>query len=389
MSDEIYTPGGRHSFIRDVAAVSGIAGAGVSQFDAEPRLRRHNEQRQAAVAAEGDVAQRMLAKMGIEVRRQPSAETRALSATVPSAAKEFMAPKWLVDQWASVSRAVSPLRRLVTRLDLPPDTLELRVPRFNSASGVVPMEFENTDPPEHYGETDEIAAGVATFSGAVLLSQQQYDRGHMVNDDILVTDFAEGYGESISEQIISGSGTNGEMLGLLNVPGINVVTYTSGSPTPAGVLEACGQAAAAVSTTRKRPPSAFIMRGGRWFWTSGTSQGTGSSAEPVQRPGTGNVPSEADTGPFGPVSNLPVYLDETVPTDVTAANRDTALAVRARDILLLEQPGGPRLMAFPEQFGTQLSVSLTWVAYAALIPHRYPSAIASVQGTGMTIPTGF
>lgn len=390
MPDEVYTPGGRHSFIRDIAVISGIPDQGIAKYDAEQRLQRHNEQRSAAVAEKHAVATRMLAQAGIEVRKRPEASERALSATAPGAGKEFMAPDWMLKQWASVARAVSPLRRLVTRLDLPTQTLELRIPRFDSAAGVVPMEYENVtagEDAETFGETDEIAATVATFSGGTSVSQQQYDRGHMVNDDILVSEFAAAYGESLSTQLISGTGTNGEMLGLLNVPNVNIVTYTSGSPTPAGVVEASAKAAAAVSTTRRRPPSALIVRGGRHFWIVGSQQA--NTGEPVQRPGTGNIPSESDTGPYGPIAGLPAYLDEMIPENVTAANRDTILAVRARDILLLEDPAGPRLMAFPEQQGLQMTVTLAWIHYAAAFTHRYPEAIASVQGTGMTIQEGF
>jgi len=220
----------------------------------------------------------------------------------------------------------------------------------------------------------------------VIVSQAQLDRGPMINDHILAQVFGESYAESLGEQLIDGTGENGELTGLLRVAGASTVTYTASSPTPGGLIEASAKAAAAVSTTRKRPPSALIMRPERYFWITGSQQG--ETGEPIQRPGTGNIPSEADTGPLGPIAGLPVYPDGTIPTDITAAGRDTTIAVRARDILLLEDPA-PRIIVNPQQFGQQLSVEISFLRYVSTITTRYPSAIASVQGSGLAIQAGW
>jgi hypothetical protein len=174
------------------------------------------------------------------------------------------------------------------------------------------------------------------------------------------------------------------------VPGRIALTYTSGSPTPAALVEAIAKCAGQISDTRKRPPSALLVRGARHFWIAGTEQGT--TGEPVMRPGTGLLPRETlDVGPFGPVANLAVFHDNALPTTLGGgANQDVVVLLRCADALLLEDPAGPRFNAnLASGLGGQLTVVLTWHHYALSIPDRYPSAIGTVQGTGLAIPAGF
>ena len=394
---DIYERGSGVSFFRDVLAVGGAPFPipNTDPIEAERRLRLHSRYEADRRAKAADKGTRKLSRMGIEVRSGMAAETRALSA-LGGTGGELVPPTWMVDRFAGIARACCPLKSLLTRVDLPPDTLELRIPRFSSAAGVVgPMANENTNAPEVFSDTDEIKVPVATFAGDALISQQLFERGGIFSEEVVLQDFAENYGQALSEQLIAGTGTNGQLLGLLNVPtttvhgvpGARVATYTSASPTPAGLVQTIGSVAAQVGETRKRPPSALLMRPGRYFWFAGMEAGT--SQEPVLRPGLGTVPAQgqADEGARGPIAGLPVYLDGTIPVE---NGRDTVIALRAADLLLLEDPAGPRFTAYPTaDVAGQMSVVLQWHAYTTAISSRYPSAIGHVEGSGLAVQAGF
>jgi HK97 family phage major capsid protein len=394
---DLYVRGGKHSFFADLAASAnpGFPMRGLPQpAAAEERLKRHREYETARIEGVRKATLRGLSAYGIEARMSGLSQ-RALS-NVAGAGAEFSPPKWIVEEWASVSRAAAPLKGLVTEIPLPPSTLELFLPRFVTAAGVVPMQAENVNAPDDFGTTDQLKATVATFTGDALCSQQLFDRGGMFADEIMSRDFSEAYAESLQQQLISGTGLNGQLLGLLNVPtpadgvpGPRLVTFTSATPSPSELILALAKCAGQISGMRKRPPSLALMRGSRYFWTVGSTDGSGN--EPVMRPGTGLTPTEVDTGPYGPLAGLPIYHDNELPNELgTGKNQDVAVLVRAADVLLLEDPLGPRFTAYTESNAAgQLSVVLNWRHYASAFTNRYPSGIGSVQGTGLVVPSGF
>lgn len=391
---DIYRRGGPHSYLRDLAAASGIAVYRVSPAEAGERLERHSrfEERRLHDRPES----RSAARYGINTVRGDGAQTRALS-TATGAGGEFVPPKYLTEIFASVSRAACPLRGLVTSLDLPEGTLELRVPRFDVAGGVVPQSVQNTTTGDALSQTDQIISEVATFAGSTILSQQEFDRGGDLSDEIIAHDFAENHGANLAQQMTSGSGSNGQLLGLINVststvnsvPGARLATYTSAGPTPAAMTQAIAQCAAEISDTRERAPSLAVMRGARYFWMVGSPDG--STNEPAQRPGTGVLPDDTDLGPYGPIAGLPVYHDNTLPTNLgSGTNQDVIVLVRAKDIILLEEPAGARYTIYTGTTAAgELAVVINYHAYVGWLPQRYPSAVGTVSGTGLVVPSGF
>jgi HK97 family phage major capsid protein len=401
MDGEIYEQHNQNvSFLRDLLVVSGIPVRGIDQERAHNRMSAHAKLCERREAKAHEAATRSLEAYGIHPRTGGPAHTRALSATAGSAIS-FTPPKWMVESFASIARVEAVLPKLVTTVDLPPACMELHIPRFNSAAGIVPMASENTDAPETPETTDEVTIGVGTFAGDIVISQQMYDRDGDFSDAVALREMASNYGEALQQQMMNGTGTNGQLLGLRSVPvgsvhgvpGAQLVTFTSSSPTPAELARRIGQCAAAISNVRKRPPSAILMRGSRWFDFATSDDENG---EPVVRPGTGAAPARTpgaqnDIGPFGPVAGLPVYHDNTLPTNLGAAeNQDAIVLARTADTLLLEDPLGPRFNAFPVGAeASQLTVVLQWHQYTASIPHLYPSAIGTVTGTGLAVPVGW
>jgi HK97 family phage major capsid protein len=398
---DIYQRGGEHSFLRDLAAdVAPMALPGANPLHARERLERHANFEVTLREADGRGAERRAAALGIQTGRPDGAPTqsRALSSIVPGSGGVFVPPRWMTEDFASVVRAVCPLRQLVRTIPLPPDTLELHIPRINVSGGVLAeTSGDNVNPPGTASATDAIVAEVATFTGELPVSQQLWARGNF--DAIAVPDMAENYAAALQSQLVNGTGTGGQMLGLLNVstaaisanePGATVNALTAASPTTDAVVQAVGQLAANVADARERPPSVCLMRPSRWYWLTfnppAANQATG------QLIGTGVVPDDPDVGPYGPLpGSLPVYLDSTIPTNLGAgANQDAAIVVRARDIILLEEPE-PHFQALVDTAGgaAELTVVLVFHTYAAAFTSRYPSAIGSVTGTGFVVPSGW
>lgn len=386
----IYDRGSAFDFVRDlVATVSPVPVRGVAPSAALERLQRHQaheEQRATRAIATRTAA---LRARGIEVRTAADGiQSRALS-TFSASAGSFAPPAWLVDEFASVARAASPLRELLPSIPLPPDCMSLVIPRFDAAAGIIPLGQENTVPTDEYTptpSTDDLTHGVATFAAVAPISQQLFDRSAIAQ--VAQRDLAEAYAAALDQQLLAGTGLNGQMLGLLNVSGATTVTWTNGTPTPTGLAGQVGQLAATFANTRKRPPSFTIMRPARYFWAA--SQPDGSTNTPEQRTGTGLPAPVADWGPVGPVAGQPVILDANIPTNLGAGtNQDVVLAVRAADMLLLEDE--PR---FTAQVGTSgggqsLTVFLVAHVYAAAILDRYPSGVGVLTGTGLAVPAGW
>lgn len=386
---DIYERKGPHSFFRDIlATVSPVPVPGTDTANAQARLARHNALEAERRQSSRDVRAIEARALGISWQDQ-GIQTRALSSG-SGVGGEFLPPKWLVDCFASVARAASPLRRLVRSIPLPDGCLELVIPRVTAVSGVVgPDASENTAPASTVSATDSITGAVRTFAGELEVSQQLYDRGGSFADQLVVSDFAESYAASLEQQLVNGTGTSGQLLGLLSVPSSVATTYTSASPTTAGVIEAVANLAAAVSDARERPPSFVLMRPSRYFWLAGMPDGSGNVS--TQRLGTGVKGAKApDDGPFGPLGGMPVYLDATLPADLGAGtNQDVVIAVRGQDVILLEDV--PRFSAIVDAQGAaeNLSVYLRYHVYVACFTSRYPSGIGSVTGTGFVVPAGW
>jgi hypothetical protein len=66
------------------------------------------------------------------------------------------------------------------------------------------------------------------------------------------------------------------------------------------------------------------------------------------------------------------------------------ITIRGRDVILLEDPVGPRFTAYSVggEAG-QMGVVLGWHTYAAAFTNRQPSAIGVLTGSGLAVPSGF
>jgi HK97 family phage major capsid protein len=230
-----------------------------------------------------------------------------------------------------------------------------------------------------------INAPVRTVSGQQGVAIQLIDQSPIAFDDVIFRDLTAAFATQVDLQVISGTGTNGQILGILQTPNIGSVAATSVDIK--GFYSAIANAIQLVHTTRFLPPEVIVMHPRRWGWfTSLLDQ----NQRPLVLPIAGgpfnvaglleNVDSQQRVGQ---IQGLPVVTDPNLPTNLGGGTEDPILVLRASDIVLWE--GGIRARVLPETKAQNLTVILQVYGYLAFSAARYPQSI--VQITGLTAPT--
>ena len=394
-----YEPGSGHSFFQDVARSK-------VQHDenSTARLRRHaiemeheyrEYRRRDRVGFERDLRSaafvtdaRQLTASGRELppfafaesfgsNRAPS-ELRANPNTTLATGGEFVPPAWLISKFSGQARAARPLADAIGSEPMPKGVGRvLNVPRLTSAmtSGVQPTDgaaVAGTDP-----TTSTLSSNVATIAGQVDVSLQLLELSPLDAswDQVVMSDLTIDINSQLEKQLISGTGVNQQLLGLLNVVGINAVTFTSGSPTFALFYPFMGQAFAAVGNNRLLPPETWLMAPRRFAWMASALDTANSPVVPVDQ-------STADERP-SPLA-VPILLDGAIAAGTSA---DQVIACRPSDLLLWESPKRLRISMSP--LAGTLQVRIQVYSYVAAILNRYPSGISVISGTGLAQPSGF
>jgi hypothetical protein len=216
----------------------------------------------------------------------------------------------------------------------------------------------NTDP-----QTDLASEHYSFISGYVDVDRQAFDRSNL--DQAIARELGELYGSKLDEQILSGSGTTGELLGLLTVtPGTNV-TYTDASPTAQKVLaSAIGATVAGVGEKRGMLPDLVILHATRYAWLT---------TKLAYDPGQGL----ADIG-------LPVRFVPTETMPLVNTNQDPIIALRREDIPLFRDR--PHLRIQEDVGSGNLRVRILIWGDSAFLPSRYLKAIGVATGSGLVTP---
>lgn len=348
--------------------------------DAAARQRRHAEEIDAIAAEPNSVECRAYRKAGVELRVTPN---RTLGT-----GGYFAVPLWLISQFATAPRAGRVLANLMPQFPLPAGYSSVNVPRI-TAGTAQGNQSDNAATPETDVTDSASQRTVATISGYTdwpLQALEQSPPGAHI-DWVMYKDMGEAYDAQLEGQLMNGTGTGNQILGLLNVPAsANQITYTSGTPTLAAMYGPIGQLAAAIGKNRKLPPEAWLMTTARWAWIGSSED---SQGRPIVPPDVHPPLITDDSG--GAVSTdlgWAVYCDDAIPTNLGAGgNQDTIICCRPSDMLLLESE--PRVQTSREALAGTLGVRFRLHRYVDAITDRYPTAVATLTGTGMVTQTGF
>ncbi|MEZ5165699.1 MAG: phage major capsid protein [Acidimicrobiales bacterium] len=310
-----------------------------------------------------------------------------LRAATTSSFANLVIPAYLVDEAALYARAGAPLLQALRHVPLPPSGMTVNLGRVTTPTLAGVQASENTAPTSQDMVVTAYNPPVVTITGKHTLSRQSVDRGEIV-DEIVVQDLFGSYYQVLDTQLISGSGASGQHLGLLNVSGVDAVTYTDAPPTAAELYPKLADAAQQIATNRKLPMDLWVLHSRRWGFLSAAvdsqgrplivpvplaqnPQGTGGVASRPHRlhpPGRGSAAGPQRSG-------QPRRVDERGPHRSAHGRCSGVRRERRR----------ARMFNF-DQLAAE-SVTMAVLGYSAFGSGRYPSSISVIAGTGLATLT--
>ena len=308
-------------------------------------------------------------------------------------------PQYLVDLAAPIARAGRPTANVMRPLPLPETGMSLIIPKGTTGATEAIQATENSS----VSNTDEawtnVTVPVVTIAGQQDVSRQSLERGVGI-DQIIYDDLQAAYNVALDQQVLSGTGSSGQMLGILQTSGVNQATAFGAAATPTTFYQKTGGQVNAVETTRFMAPDLIIMAPRRWNWLATQFDSSNrplvvpNAAGPNNALGVYDAPVDTPSAvPVGWILGIPVITDANVPQAVGTASEDQVIIARWEDLLLWENgDGAPFQLRFEQTLGNQLTVKLVAYNYAAFTAARYPTAVGIVGGNaaagfGLIAPT--
>ncbi|MFI5801049.1 phage major capsid protein [Streptomyces sp. NPDC051677] len=356
-----YTRGNGRSYLQDLARVK----LGMDDGTAIERLQRHAQ----------------------DVSETP--EFRDLNRTDGNGGY-FVPPLWLMSQFVELARAGRAYANLVTNQPLPPGTDSINIPKVATGTTTAIQTADNGAVSETDLTDASVPAPVKTIAGQQDVAIQLLDQSPVSFDEVIFRDLTADYATKLDVQVISGTGSSGQVTGVRNTANIETVTYTDASPTVAELYSKIADAVQRVHTLRFMPPTVIVMHPRRWAWFLAA---TDTNGRPLVVPQAGNPQNAIATlgavaaeQVVGQMHGLPVVTDPSMPITLGAGtNEDVIHILRASDLLLFES--GIRSRVLPDVGSGTLTVRLQVYGYLAFTAARYPKSIVEVTGTGLVQPS--
>jgi HK97 family phage major capsid protein len=299
----------------------------------------------------------------------------------------FVPPLWLVDQYIDLPRFGRQTANMCRNMPLPAGTDSINLPKVatGTSTGVQPADGAAVTSQDM---TDTfVSATVRTIAGQEDVAMQLLDQSPIAYDEVLFSDLIADYNAQLDIQCANGSGINGQHLGILNVSGINAVTYTDASPTFPEMYPSFAQGASKIFKNRKLPATAAVVYPSIWYWATAQLDTTGRPL--IVPPQVGWNPAGTQMnlatgeGPAGMLSmGLPAYLDGNIPANLGAGTNETrTIIARWLDLYLWE--GAMQTRVLQEILSGTMQVRFQVYAYSAFMANRRPQSISVVSGTGM------
>jgi len=295
-------------------------------------------------------------------------------------------PAWLMNQYVELARPGRAFANLVQRQPLPGGTDSINIPKVLTGTSTALQTADNT-PVADVDLTDTfINAAVRTISGQQGVAIQLLDQSPIAFDDLVFRDLIADYASQLDKQCLSGSGTNGQVLGVRLTPNIGSIAVSTVDIQ--GVYSAIANAIQTIHTTRFQPPEAVVMHPRRWGWFLALldNQQRPLFLPDANRPwnAAGILEEVASQQVVGSIQGLPVVTDPNIETNLGAGgDEDPVYVLRASDVVLWES--GIRARVLPETKAQNLTVLLQLYGYVAFSAARYPASIVEVAG--LTTPT--
>ncbi|MCX4592371.1 phage major capsid protein [Streptomyces sp. NBC_01549] len=299
-------------------------------------------------------------------------------------------PLWLMQQYLELARAGRAYANLCDGQALPPGTDSINIPKLATGTGTAVQTADNAAVQETDLTDTSVTAPVRTIAGQQDVAVQLLDQSPISFDQIVFRDLVADYATKLDLQVISGSGSAGQVTGVRGTSGITTVTYTSATPTVAQLYSKIADAVQRIHTLRFMPPTVIVMHPRRWAYLLAASD---SNGRPLVVPDAGNPQNAIGTlgvvgaqQVVGQMHGLPVVTDPSMPTTLGAAtNEDVVHVLRASDLLLFES--GIRSRVLPDVGSGNLTVRLQIYGYLAFTAARYPASVVEIGGSGLVSPS--
>lgn len=161
-----------------------------------------------------------------EARRRVTSERRDLttSATAGGGFVPTGSPAYIGERFAAAARAAATMADVLPFEPLADTGMVVKTPRITTGTSTAVATTENAAVSETDVVESMVASPVATVAGQQDLSQQLYDRSEPAMVDIvLATDLGRSLGTNVDQQLLVGTGANGQTFGLKNSESIEIV----------------------------------------------------------------------------------------------------------------------------------------------------------------------
>ncbi len=406
-----YDQRGNNSYLLDLATVAiearGGGGPGDGAGAARERLGQHLKE--MSIEARNKRVSRTLYASGF---LRPGQEIRTNPNTTAGTGGEFVPPLWLVSQYVPYARPGRTFANRCVNYPLPPGVDVINIPRITVGSQAAIQTANAAAVSSVDIVTSTVAANVNTIAGQEDISLQLLEQSPIAMDGVVFQDLAADYDQRLDLQVVAGTGTNGQHLGVLSVSsatsntsnllanGVNCTstTFYDGS-TASSQYRSIVSGITSIETLRFASPTAIWVhprRSNSWmFHADSTTAGSGRPLFSAARYGTFNDVGVMSVNPVpqgvaGELAGLPVVKDANMSTTnngtaTTGGTQDAIVVLKEDDLSLWE--GQLKMRALPEVLSGTLQIRFQVYAYSALQVARFPQSLSLVTGAGLAAPT--
>lgn len=407
---------GGNSWALDMALVAaGQKDAGYTGRAAEARQRLAQHAKEVDIEMRGKSAAERRDFDRFMEERGGSVEQRVNPNTTFGTGGEFVPPLWAISQYAPYKRPTRVAANRCVNMALPPGIDIINVPKITTGSLTQVQAAQGGAVASQDIVTTTVSAAVRTLSGQEDISLQLLEQSPLAMDGVIFQDLSRDYDRTLDQQVIYGSGINGQHLGVLSLPAQTVALNTLNSgfasqiPATSAVFAdnstTATQYRAIVNGVNQIETLYFDAPTGIWVhprransWaaaadTTGRPLFTQAKYGQYNQYGT-NESSPQAQGIAGELYGLPVIKDANMPTTVngfsgtqtvlTAGTQDAVIVVDESQLWLWEGP--LRLRALPEILSGSLQIRFQAYAYSAFMCNRFPTAVSILAGAGVAAP---
>ncbi len=356
----------------------------------------------ARINGDTDALQR-LARNNHEMRVDQEHSGQVNRAVATSSAGSLVIPQYLPGLVALGIRAGRPTANAIGSMPLPAEGMTITIPRLTTLTTTAVQATQNSSASSTDAAITDLVINIVTVAGQQDISRQLLERGAGV-DQIIFADLAADYATNVNKQVLTGTGTGGQALGIIPTSGVFAATAFGAAPTVGNFYsKLAGLIAAITGQGAGIYPKIIVMHPRRWGWLTAQVDSTG---RPVVVP-LANGPYNAtamnlqpgmyggDSDPIhgltivGSIHGIPVTTDASLPTTVGTNSEDQLVVLDTQKLLLWEDgDGAPTELRFDQTLGNQLTTKLVAFGYIGFSAGRYPGASGKAGGLDTTATFG-